>query len=80
MERLMFVQNVWKRVRIPKGHDPSWVEADFLYYARCWASAQEKGFSDKRSEQLAEAFVSKRLYPGITYEKELEKDILSLMS
>ncbi len=78
MNRLVFADNTWKSVSIPKGHDPSWIEADFLYYASCWVLAESKGFSEKRSEQLAEALVSKRLYPGIVYDKILEKDLKTL--
>ena len=78
MNRLVFSNNIWKTVKIPNGCDPSWIEADFLYYASCWVLAESKGFSEKRSEQLAEALVSKRLYPELIYDKVLEKDLKSL--
>lgn len=78
MNRLVFSNNIWRSVKIPKGYDPCWIEADFLYYASCWVLAESKGFSEQRSEQLAEALVSKRLYPDLFYDKVLEKDLKSL--
>jgi len=75
MNRLVFRGAEWISVLIPKGIDPVWVEADLLYYATAWAAAQAAGFSEKRSEQLAEALVSKRLYPGLVYDSVLEGDL-----
>ena len=75
MQRLVFMGTFWKSVTIPKGVDPVWVEADFLFYATSWAAAHAAGFSEKRSEQLAEALVSKRLYPGLVYDSVLERDL-----
>ena len=80
MNRLVFLNDEWVSVAIPKGCDPTWVEADFFYYASCWALASSKGFPSHRSQQLAEALVSKRLYAGLVYEKTLEKDLNTLLA
>jgi len=70
--------STWLHVPIPKGLDPLWLPSDVYHYAAMFVAAQEKGFSDKRSEQLAEALVNRRLYPGIVYQKELEGDLAQL--
>jgi hypothetical protein len=80
MNRLVFLNDEWVSVVIPKGCDPTWADADYFYYASCWSLATSKGFSKKRSEQLAEALVSKRLYPGLQYDKGLEKDLNTLVT
>jgi hypothetical protein len=80
MNRLIFLNDQWVSVTLPKGCDPTWVEADFYTYASCWAQATSKGFSNLRSQQLAEAFVSKRLYPGLVYDRNLEKDLNALLT
>ena len=76
--RLIFSQNSWKEIQMPKGYDPSWNSADKWYYATMLAAAFEKGFSHTRAEILAEAAVNKRLYPGLVYDKLLEQDIVSI--
>ena len=78
--RLVFSQSVWKEVPMPKGYDPSWNSADMWYYATIYAAAEAKGMDAKKAEIVAEAAVSKRLYPGLMYEKALEEDILSVSS
>lgn len=40
-----------------------------------FVGSKEMGFSDRRSEQIAEALVNRRLYPEIVYEKGLEEDM-----
>jgi hypothetical protein len=72
--------NSWVSVPIPNGLDPLWSESDILHYAAMFVGAQERGFSDARSEQLAEALVNRRLYPGIVYEKTLQSDLEFLQS
>lgn len=76
--RLVFSQNLWKEVAMPKGHDPSWISADFWYYASLYAAAEAKGFTSEESTKIAEAAVHKRLYPGLMYDKNLEEDIASV--
>ena len=78
--RLIFSQNIWKQINIPKGHDPSWNSADMWYYATLREAAEAKGFHAKRAEIIAEAAVFKRMYPGLMYDKTLEEDILKIAS
>jgi hypothetical protein len=75
---LVFHENQWVDVTPPVGHDPCWVEGDMFFFAIAWLSARGKGFPKTRATQIAEALVSKRLYPGLGYDKELEGDIQSL--
>jgi hypothetical protein len=78
MSRLVFSQNAWKSVLIPKGYDPSWNSADLWYYATMFAAAEAKGFAPERASVVAEAAVHKRLYPGLKYEKGFEQEISSI--
>jgi len=70
--------NQWLKVPIPNGLDPLWLNEDILHYAAMFVAAEEKGFSQTRAEQLAEALVNRRLYPGIVYHTDLEKDLTDL--
>jgi len=70
--------NAWISVSIPRGLDPLWLDSDIWYFAAMFVGAQEKGFPDKRAEQLAEALVCRRLYPGIHFHSDLEKDLEKL--
>jgi len=70
--------NQWIQVAIPDGLDPLWLNGDIFHYAAMFVAAQEKGFSQSRAEQLAEALVNRRLYPGIVYHSDLEKDLAHL--
>ena len=76
--RLVFSQNMWKNIIIPKGCDPSWNSADLWYYATMLAAAEAKGFTPQRASVVAEAAVHKRLYPGLMYDKTLEEEIASI--
>lgn len=69
----------WTSVSLPKGIDPTWSESDNYFYAARFVAAQESGFSEKRSVQLAEAAVSKRLYPGLEFDRVLEADLKALL-
>jgi hypothetical protein len=71
--------NTWIPVTAPKGHDPSWNAADIWKYSTFWVAAKERGFSAQRAEQIAEAIVNRRIYPGLLYEKSLESDISVIM-
>jgi len=73
---LVFSQNAWKQVALPRGHDPSWNSADLWYYATMYAAAEARGL---RASIVAEAAVHKRLYPGLKYEKALEQEIESAL-
>lgn len=76
--RLVFSNGDWIDVALPKGYDPNWTTQDTYYYATIWALASRKGFSRQKARQLAEAAVSKRIYPGILFYSQIEKDLLSL--
>jgi hypothetical protein len=76
--RLVFSAGRWLQVKLPVGHDPAWTQADTWTYAVAFASGMQKGLTEKRAEQVAEAVVSKRLYPGLQYSRELEEDIFQM--
>lgn len=71
--------NQWISVTVPRGLDPLWMDSDVFYYSAMFVAAQERGFSEKKSGELAEALVNRRLYPGIVYHTITEKE-LSLIS
>jgi hypothetical protein len=76
--RVVFSAGRWLQVKLPIGHDPAWTQADTWTYATAFAAAVQKGLTEKRAEQVAEAVVSKRLYPGLVYPRVLEGEILDL--
>jgi len=71
---VVFAKNTWFHVPLPVGHDPSWLEADALYYGTVFLAAAER-FPTSRAVCIAEAAVSKRLYPGLVYDKSIEEDL-----
>jgi hypothetical protein len=73
--KIVYSEGAWITVFLPKDRDPSWTIADEWVYASAWASAQRKGFSALRSEQIAEAIVVSRLYTGAKFDKSLTADI-----
>ncbi len=75
VHRLVFSQGRWVSVKLPPAHDPAWTDSDFWFYAVTWAAAVARGFAEGRAEQIAEATVSKRLYPGCVFYRDLEDDI-----
>ena len=75
---LTISQNGWISVQLPKGADPTWSDADRFFFGAKWVTARELGFSERRAQQLAEAAVSKRLYPGLRFDRALEKELASL--
>ena len=75
---LVFLSGNWIDVAIPRGHDPSWIDSDKFHYATMYTAAVSKGFAEKRAASIAEAAVSKRLYPGLQYDSALEEDLRSL--
>ena len=70
--------NTWIPVKLPTGMDPLWFDSDYWYYATVWLSAVERGFTEKRAAQIAEAMTNRRLYE-VTYEDTLEKDISKIL-
>lgn len=79
IQRVVFSKGSWLTVKIPQGYDPAWTDSDFWHFAVTWAAAKLKGFQEIRCEQIAEAVVSKRLYPDLSFYKDLERDIKSLV-
>ena len=76
---IMSKDNTWISVPVPRGLDPLWMDSDVFYYSAMFVAAQERGFSDKKSGELAEALVNRRLYPGIVYHSALEEDLTDLL-
>lgn len=76
---IMSKDNTWISVPVPKGLDPLWMNGDIMYYSAMRVAAQERGYSEKRSGELAEALVNRRLYPGIVYHLALEEDLTDLL-
>jgi hypothetical protein len=77
--RLVYSDGKWISVELPI-LDPCWLVSDTWYYARIYAAAVNKGFSEKRSRIIAEAAVNKRIYPEISYDKSIENDLNNLMN
>lgn len=65
----------WVTIQPPKGHDPSWQAPDLMRYAVMFQASIEKGIPPVRAEQIAEAAVNSRLYPGLVYCLNLEQDL-----
>ena len=65
----------WVFIEPPKGHDPSWQTPDHMRYAVMFQASIEKGIPPARAEQIAEAAVNCRLYPGLVYCPNLEQDL-----
>lgn len=76
--RYIFSKGEWICVNLPKGHDPCWSISDTWYYATIWAAFVRKGHDSQRATILAEAAVTKRMYPDTQYDSILEKDLLSV--
>jgi hypothetical protein len=67
--------NQWLSITVPKGLDPLWMNGDIFYYSAMFVACQERGFSQKKSGELAEALVNRRLYPGIVYHTITESEL-----
>jgi hypothetical protein len=76
--RLVLSEGQWISVSLPKGRDPSWTVADEYAFAAAYASAIRR-FGGARATNIAEAIVFRRLYPGIVFDKGLERDIQSIV-
>lgn len=76
--RLIFSKGEWITVHLPKGYDPCWSPSDTWFYAAMWASSIRKGHDEKKATVLAEAAVTKRMYPETLYDPVLEKSIIEL--
>lgn len=75
--RLVFSGGNWISVRIPL--NPCWSPSDTWYYATMWAAGVRKGLDEKKATVLAEAAVTKRMYPEIVFDSVLEKGISDLV-
>jgi hypothetical protein len=77
--RLVLSEGQWISVPLPKGRDPTWTVAEEYGYAAAYASAIRCQFTEKRAQNVAEACVIRRLYPGIRFDKAIEQDIQSII-
>jgi hypothetical protein len=78
--RLVLSDGQWISVSLPKGRDPSWTVADEYAFAAAYASAiRSFGQAHAKATIVAEAIVFRRLYPGIVFDKGLERDIQSIV-
>jgi hypothetical protein len=68
----------WINVDIPEGHNMDWSSSECMYYGTLFTLASQNGFDRKRAVILAEAGVSKRLYPGILFNISIEDDLKCL--
>ena len=68
----------WITVNIPEGHNMDWSSSECMYYGTLFTLASQNGFDRKRAVIIAEAGVSKRLYPGIIFDSSIEYDLKSL--
>ena len=71
----MFSKGRWISVNLPIGRDSSWTVSSEWMYANAWASGVASGMTEERAEQVAEAIVIQRLYPGVEYDKSLTSDM-----
>jgi len=55
-----------------------WSYANQLQAASVYASALSKGYKPEESEDLAVAFVNKKVYKGLIYVKSLEQKLMGL--
>jgi len=58
--------------------DLMWSYANQLQAASVYASALSKGYKPEESEDLAVAFVNKKVYKGLIYVKSLEQKLMGL--
>jgi hypothetical protein len=84
--RLVLSEGQWISVSLPKGRDPSWTVADEYAFAAAYASAirsfgqaEASASAHAKATNVAEAIVFRRLYPGIVFDKGLERDIQSIV-
>ncbi len=76
---LVFSKGEWITVALPPDGE-SWSFSDQLLYGSIWAYiTREKQGTAEQASQIAEAFVFKRLYPGMVFSKELETILQSLL-
>lgn len=59
--------------------DPIWSYENQLQAASVYAAALSRGYKPEESEELAVAFVNKKVYKGIVYMKPLEQKLISIM-
>jgi hypothetical protein len=76
----VFWQDAWHTVDLPKTRDQRvWSAACDFVYGITWMASVAAGKGEVRAEQLAEAAVFKRLYPGVVFDSVLEGDLVLLM-
>ena len=69
---LVFVNGDWKSIDPPVGYDPVWTEHDCSVYAVAFGFLISLGLPPQRAEQIAEAHVISQIYPGTTFDSDLE--------
>ncbi len=57
-----------------------WLPVHSLRAAALFATAQSCGYSPQESDDLAEVYVLKQIFPGMKYEQSLEKKLQALLS
>jgi hypothetical protein len=78
MSLSVFRKGNWIQYDVPETGTSIWTTRQKLQAASVYATAICNGFSQERSVVLAECFMNKQLY-GVTYSKQLEKELQSLL-
>jgi len=76
--RLVLSQGEWISVPLPAGRDPTWTVDEEYIFVAAYASGLRK-FNKMRASNVAEACVLRRLYPGLKFDKTMEKDLQSII-
>jgi len=77
--RLVLSEGNWISVPLPKGRDPTWTVSEEYSYSAAYVSALRNKFNIHRAKNIAEACVLRRLYPGLRFDKGMEKDIQTII-
>lgn len=72
MEVYVFRKDMWRQILLPVDIE-SWTQEERQLYGSLVVNYEEKGFSKKKAEQLAEAFVYQEKYSGLRYSGELDR-------
>ena len=76
--RLVLSGGLWKSVDLPTGRDPTWTVAEEYVFAAAYTSGLLR-FPESRARNVAEACVLRRLYPGLRFDLQMERDIQSII-
>ena len=75
----VFRNGVWISYLVPTDLERYWSHKLKLQAASVYATAITKGYSKQESASLAEAWVNKQLYEGLTYGTQLEDKLKSFL-